>query len=313
MQNVEEAIRLLTEGEVVAIPTETVYGLACNALNINAVSKVFEIKNRPSFDPLIVHISSLNEVEKYAVYFPDPARKLASRFWPGPLTLILPKKGIIPDMVTSGLEYVGLRVPNHSLSLELLKNLPFPLAAPSANPFGYVSPTTANHVKDQLGTKIPLILDGGPSVVGLESTIVMFRENSPPELLRLGGISADSIRDLIGEIKVNIASHSKPHSPGKLDKHYATTTPFRWYSKSFDINSDGSRCGALVFKDHLKGIPKENQIVLSESGDVNEAARNLFSSMRALDKRNFSVIYAGDFPQSGLGAAINDRLGRAIH
>ncbi|MES2733756.1 MAG: L-threonylcarbamoyladenylate synthase, partial [Bacteroidota bacterium] len=177
--NISHAIDLLQQGEVVAIPTETVYGLAGNALNTKAVARIFSVKNRPTFDPLIIHTNSLEKVLQFVDEMPAQAKTLAQACWPGPLTLLLPRKDSIPDLVTSGLDTVAVRIPNHSLTLSLLEALEFPLAAPSANPFGYISPTTAEHVYNQLGKKIPYILDGGPCLVGIESTIVGFEDGEP--------------------------------------------------------------------------------------------------------------------------------------
>lgn len=225
-EDVQQAAILLKEGKLVAIPTETVYGLAANALDPHAVTQIFAAKKRPFFDPLIVHISGISEVEKYAVSIPGTALKLARALWPGPLTLLLPKKEIIPDIVTSGLDTVGLRVPAHPLTLALLKNLPFPLAAPSANPFGYISPTTAQHVADQLGDSISYILDGGPSTVGIESTIVGF-EGEDIIVHRLGGTSLEALEEITGtEVQLRLNNSSHPVAPGQLTSHYAPQKPF---------------------------------------------------------------------------------------
>ena len=285
--------------------------MAANALDEEAVTEIFKIKNRPFFDPLIVHIADKKEAEKYASYFPKKAKKLANIFWPGPLTLVLPKSETIPDLVTSGLPFVGLRVPNHPLTLQLLKQLPFPLAAPSANPFGYVSPTTAKHVEEQLGDKVSYILDGGPCEVGLESTIVMFENDEYPVILRLGGLSIEAIENCIGKVALNIASHSKPNSPGQLDKHYATRTPLKFVAE-VDINTIGkSKTGAIVFYKPFDFLPLEDQKVLSSVKSTEEAAHNLFAAMRELDNLNFDLIITETFPSKGLGPAINDRLNRA--
>jgi len=310
--DITHAANWLKKGEVVAIPTETVYGLAANALDEEAVTKIFKIKNRPFFDPLIVHIHSLEQAFKYVTNFPEKALQLANYFWPGPLTLILPKNNIIPDMVCSGLDYIGLRVPNHKLTLELLKQLQFPLAAPSANPFGYVSPSTAAHVADQLGDEISYILDGGECRVGLESTIVIFENNEEPQILRLGGISVQDIEKVVGKVSLNIASHSKPNSPGQLDKHYATRTPIRLMN-DLEIDSlDPSKTAALLFSKSLPNIPLTNQRILSPKGSTEEAAKHLFSAMRELDSKGFELIITEIFPSTGLGPAINDRLKRAM-
>lgn len=285
--------------------------MAANALNEEAVTDIFKIKNRPFFDPLIVHISDITEVEKYTTSFPEKAHKLAKAFWPGPLTLILPKSENISDMVTSGLPFVGLRVPNHPLTLQLLKQLPFPLAAPSANPFGYVSPTTAQHVKEQLGDKVSYILDGGPCEVGLESTIVMFEDEENATILRLGGLSIEAIENCIGKVSLNIASHSKPNSPGQLDKHYATRTPLKLITE-IDFNTiDITKTGAITFHAPFVFLPIENQRVLSQNKSTEEAAHNLFAAMRELDNLNLELIITENFPPNGLGPAINDRLNRA--
>lgn len=306
--SIQQAQTFLEAGQVIGIPTETVYGLAANALKAEAVAKIFEVKNRPSFDPLIVHIAYPSEVEKYASVFAGPARDLALKFWPGPLTLLLPKKPIIPHLTTSGLDNVGLRCPNHPLALALLRQLNFPLAAPSANPFGYVSPTKAQHVQDQLGDKIPFILDGGVSRVGLESTIVGF-ENGTPVIYRLGGLSVEAIEAVVGKVEVKLYSSSNPKTPGQLTSHYSP-------SKKVvigDIDSlirqhYGKSVGILSFKTQY-GL--ENAYVLSASGSLTEAAQNLFGMLRELDQLSVEVILTELVPDAGLGRAINDRLKRA--
>src|ERR1035437_8374682 len=201
--DIEKAKQILQEGGLVAIPTETVYGLAANALNKDAVFKIIEAKNRPHFDPLIIHTDSIEKVKLHVSDFPQWAQQLANAFWPGPLTLLLPKKNSIPDLVTSGLPQVAVRIPNHPLTLQLLKSLDFPLAAPSANPFGYVSPTNAEHVAAQLQGSVDYILDGGPCDVGIESTIVGF-EDGKITIYRLGGLAIEDIEKLVGKVQVKI-------------------------------------------------------------------------------------------------------------
>ncbi|HNH60761.1 MAG TPA: L-threonylcarbamoyladenylate synthase, partial [Cyclobacteriaceae bacterium] len=218
--DIAKAVELLTHDELVAIPTETVYGLAGNALSRTAVTKIFSVKNRPQFDPLIVHVPNLDKANDYVAEIPEQAKKLADKFWPGPLTLLLKKKSIIPDLVTAGLDTVGIRCPDHSLTRQLLQALPFPLAAPSANPFGYVSPTKPEHVNEQLGTKIQYILDGGPCPIGIESTIVGFEDNVPV-VYRMGGLSLEAIEETIGNVKLMTHSTSNPKAPGQLKSHYA--------------------------------------------------------------------------------------------
>ena len=203
----------LKEGKLVAIPTETVYGLGANALNLAAVAGVFTAKNRPAFDPLIIHQSSADRILQYAAYVPEAAAKLAVACWPGPLTLVLPKSDEVPQLVSAGLPTVALRVPNHPLTQEVLAAVGFPVAAPSANPFGFVSPTTAKHVADQLGDKIDVILDGGPCKVGLESTIISFPEGTPT-VLRKGGMAVEVLEEILGyPLEIKTHSSSRPDAP----------------------------------------------------------------------------------------------------
>lgn len=309
--NSHHAKEILQSGGLVAIPTETVYGLAGNALDGDVVSKIFSAKNRPSFDPLIVHVSSIEQAEQFVKDVPANALKLASKFWPGPLTILLKRKSVIPDLVTSGLDTVAIRVPAHDLTRELLSTLDFPLAAPSANPFGYVSPTTANHVNEQLGDKIDYILDGGACSVGIESTIVSF-ESEVPKVLRLGGLSVEDIEDVVGKVEVNIHSSSKPDAPGMLKSHYAPKTRIILREEFEQIEGALGNIGALTFGDLLPGIEPSRQFELSATKDLNEAARLLFTGLRALDQREDIDTIVTDFvPNTGLGKAINDRIKRA--
>ncbi len=312
-QDISRAKAVLAGGGLVAIPTETVYGLAGNALDGIVVAKIFAAKNRPSFDPLIVHVESISAASKYVQEIPEKAKILAEAYWPGPLTLLLKKKSIIPDLVTSGLETVAVRVPAHQMTHELLTSLDFPLAAPSANPFGYVSPTTAKHVNDQLGNRIDYILDGGTCDVGIESTIISFEQDTP-KILRLGGLSVEAIEQVIGKVVVAIHSSSKPDAPGMLKSHYAPAKRVV-LANEFDLNLslDTSGMGALMFDHYFSGIEQGNQFLLSESGDLNEAAKHLFTGLRELDQReNIHTIITEFVPNEGLGRAINDRLKRAI-
>jgi L-threonylcarbamoyladenylate synthase len=302
------AKQLLEEGELVAIPTETVYGLAGNALSIESITKIFLVKNRPQFDPLIVHVSSLHAVGDYVEYIPDQAKALAEKFWPGPLTLLLKRKNIVPDLATSGLDTVGIRCPDHLLTQELLAILKFPLAAPSANPFGYISPTKPEHVNEQLGGKIKYILDGGECPVGIESTIIGF-DTERPVVYRLGGLSIEEIEKVIGKVNVQIHSSSNPKAPGQLKSHYAPLKKFILGNLD-DLISIYSKhtIGVLSFQRNLN-IP--NQIILSPSGNLEEAAQKLFSALRELDKMPVDIILGELVPEEGLGRAINDRLRRA--
>ncbi|WP_207508849.1 L-threonylcarbamoyladenylate synthase [Telluribacter humicola] len=307
----ELAKSYLERGQLVAIPTETVYGLAGNALDQQAVLSIFEVKNRPSFDPLIVHIDSFEKLEGVVADMQEQARLLAEAFWPGPLTLLLPKNPDIPDLVTSGLDTVAVRVPNHPLTLALLGSLDFPLAAPSANPFGYISPTQAKHVETQLGDKIPYILDGGEAGVGIESTIIGFPEGMPL-VYRLGGLAIEEIEKVIGPVQYLPHSTSNPQAPGMLKSHYAPRKPFQLQEKvdQATLSSDAPT-GYLLFDKYLDEVPIEYQRVLSPEGNLLQAAHNLFSYLRELDAMDVQEIRAEMVPDTGLGRAINDRLRRA--
>jgi L-threonylcarbamoyladenylate synthase len=312
-KDIKKAKALLQAGELVAIPTETVYGLAGNALNPDAVAGIFSVKNRPSFDPLIIHTNSLEKVHEFTLDIPEPLDRLAAHFWPGPLTLLLPKKSIVPDLVTSGLDTVAVRIPQHPLTLSLLKALDFPLAAPSANPFGYISPTTARHVEAQLGKKIPYILDGGASKVGLESTIVGLEEGQVT-VYRLGGLEISRIEAIVGPVKLLAHSSSNPKSPGMLKSHYAPKAAFVLGDLEKLVpmyQKNGIPFGLLSFSKDFPSVPIGFKKQLSASGDLYEAAKNLFAHMRALDSVDVSVILAELLPDEGLGKAINDRLKRA--
>jgi L-threonylcarbamoyladenylate synthase len=307
-KDINKAKQLLEEGQLVAIPTETVYGLAGNALDAEAVTRIFQAKNRPQFDPLIIHISALEKASLYANHIPPKARDLAKAFWPGPVTLLLERKPNIPDLVTAGLATVGIRCPDHPLTSRLLDAIDFPLAAPSANPFGYVSPTTPQHVNDQLGEKVAYILDGGPCRVGIESTIVGF-DNDMPVVYRSGGLSVEDIEKVIGKAALQINTSSNPKTPGQLRSHYAPGKKVMVGNLEELIPQFRSQpVGILTFQ---KDLQRPFQYILSRSGNLDEAARNFFSALRAFDKLPIEVILAEYVPDTGLGKAINDRLRRA--
>jgi L-threonylcarbamoyladenylate synthase len=309
--DIDKAIQLLKAENVVAIPTETVYGLAGNALSSKAVADIFSIKNRPSFDPLIIHTSDLNKIGAFVQEIPDLARRLAEHFMPGPLTLLLPKTPAIPDIVTAGSERVAIRIPNHPVALKLLDALPFPLAAPSANPFGYISPTTAKHVADQLGGKIKYILDGGPCSVGLESTILGF-ENGHPTIFRKGGTTIEAIEKVIDKVEIKPFSTSNPQAPGMLKSHYAPKAPVILGDLQQLIKEHSTeKVGVITFHNRIEGIPGDHQLILSPNKDMREAAQRLFAGMRQLDQQELDIILAELVPEEGLGVAINDRLRRA--
>ncbi|MEQ9380490.1 MAG: L-threonylcarbamoyladenylate synthase [Imperialibacter sp.] len=311
-QDIRQAKALLREGELVAIPTETVYGLAGNAFNPHAVASIYEVKNRPTFNPLITHTDRLEKAAGYVQSVPPLAKKLAETFWPGPLTLLLPKATSLPDLVTAGSDLVAVRIPQHPLTLSLLQQLDFPLAAPSANPFGYISPTTAEHVSEQLGSKIAYILDGGACSVGIESTIVGV-EDDTIVVYRLGGISTEDLQQVSQRVRMHEGQrHEMPTAPGMLKSHYAPARKVIIGNLSeLILRYDPERTALISFRNLHPQIPEAHQRVLSASGDLNEAAQQLFSALRQLDKLPVEVILAEFVPNYGLGRAINDRLTRA--
>ena len=308
-QDLEQATNLLYNGNVVAIPTETVYGLAANALNSDAVLEIFKVKERPFFDPLIVHVHSVTAAAQWVEEIPEAAHLLFEAFSPGPLTILLPKKNIISDLVTSGLPQVAIRIPNHPLALALLEKTNLPLAAPSANPFGYISPTSSQHVFDQLQGKIQMILDGGTCEVGVESTIVGFEEGKTI-VYRLGGLEVEAIEKVVGKVVIKTNNSSNPKSPGMLKSHYAPRKPLYLQPIEDDFFIEiNKKIGVISFS---KSFPQANiQQILSLKGDLHEAAKNLFSAMRFLDEQDIDIIIAEPLPNKGLGRAINDRLKRA--
>jgi L-threonylcarbamoyladenylate synthase len=310
-KNIDIAKKALENAGLVAIPTETVYGLAANALDTHAVLKIFEAKDRPFFDPLIVHVGSLIQVANYAVLSDERLIKLANCFWPGPLTLLLPKKANVPDIVTSGLDRVAIRIPNHSLTLELLGQISYPVAAPSANPFGYVSPTEPDHVNKQLGEKVDYILDGGKCNVGIESTIVGI-EDGDVCIYRLGGLSVEDIESCVGTVSLRINLSSNPKAPGQLKNHYAPSKPlFIGNIEDLHQKNGEKKIAAIVFGNHPTKLKDLTYFNLSKKGDLSEAAVNLFTTLRLIDEGDFDLIIAELLPDSGLGRAVNDRLRRA--
>ena len=306
-----EAVRILKSGGLVALPTETVYGLGANALDEQAVAKVFKAKNRPSFDPLIVHVASVDQARLIAEVS-DEAAELFEKFSPGPLTLILPKKQIVPDLTTSGHTTVAVRIPNHPITLEVIRNSGLCIAAPSANPFGYTSPTMAAHVIEQLGDRIDAVLDGGPCEVGIESTILEL--TNTPRILRLGGLSLESIQDSMGKVMIE-SSSSNPKAPGMLSSHYNPGVHVRLFESLDELlaqykSVNKSSIGLLIMGD---GPSESNIYNLSPSDNDLEAASRLFTGLHELKSKDVSEIWSHYLPEKGLGRAINDRLKRAAH
>ncbi len=313
----QSAAALLRTGHLVAFPTETVYGLGADATNPLAVARIFEAKQRPTFDPLIVHIAELSQVERVVSQFPATARLLTTEFWPGPLTLVLPKRDIIPDLVTAGLPGVGIRIPRHPVAIELLKAAGCPVAAPSANPFGGISPTTAQHVADGLGSSVDCIVDGGPCAVGLESTVLSLMTERPV-LLRHGGCPLEDIECLIGPVEIARSDPSRDDAaqpaPGMLSRHYAPGTRLIVIAhQQLAEPIAGLRCGLLTAgKQPFSGRFVRIE-TLSDDGNLQTCAANFFAAMRTLDASDLDVIIAHEFPPHGLGVALNDRLRRAAH
>jgi L-threonylcarbamoyladenylate synthase len=309
--SIRQAAEIIKKGGLVAFPTETVYGLGADAFNPVAVARIFEVKRRPYFDPLIVHVSDPADLKKLVTKIPPNAKKLMERFWPGPVTVVLLKKDEVPDIVNAGLPTVAMRMPKHPMALSLIEQAHCPIAAPSANPFGYLSPTTAEHVRNQLGDQIDFILDGGPCEVGVESTIISFEEKRP-RLLRPGGVPLEEIESVIGTVEVSTAEVDRPAAPGMLPRHYAPRTPIvlEWDEKDFN-SKKSKKIGLLAFQEPVSSIKFHHVEILSKRGDMREAAANLFAAIRHLDTLNLDLILAEAIPEIGLGRAIMDRLRRA--
>lgn len=310
--DISKAVQLLSQGDIVAIPTETVYGLAGNIFIEDAINKIFDVKQRPRFNPLIVHLNNIDQVPEIVREFPEKAQLLAKNFWPGPLTLILPKKSSVPDAVTAGKDTVAIRIPDHPVTLELLKELPFPIAAPSANPFNRISPTRSSHVEEYFKDSIPMILEGGECNRGIESTIIGF-ENNEPIIYRLGSLELEKIESVIGKVQVKNKKESAPNAPGMLAKHYAPKTRIILVddlTKSI-ASYPNQAIGVLKFTGEVEYANITKIELLSKAGDLSEAASNLYNALHALDNSDLDLIIAERFPNHSLGKTINDRLERA--
>lgn len=309
------AAQALREGRLVAFPTETVYGLGADALNEYAVAGVFAAKERPEFDPLIVHLADTIFLKQVVSDIPPVAQALCRQFWPGPLTLVLPKQEKIPDLVTSGAPTVAVRVPDHPMARQLLLEAGIPIAAPSANRFGQLSPTTARHVAEQLDGRIDWILEGGPCRVGVESTVVRPVDDTV-EVLRFGGITIEALEACLGRpvrIAPPVIDEQTPAvSPGTLASHYAPTVPLALLSPADSIRPPEGPIGWLAFrvKPDLSR-PGDFVEILSPEGDLQTAAANFFAALRRLDAAGVFLIIAEPVPEEGLGRALNDRLRRA--
>lgn len=306
------AADMIRAGNLVAFPTETVYGLGCNAFNAQAAARIFAVKQRPAFDPLIVHVEGRAMLSALTTDIPSNAERLIDAFWPGPLTLVLPKHPQVPSTVTSGLSTVAVRMPAHQAAMALLRMAGCPIAAPSANPFGYVSPTTAEHVYDGLGEQVGLVLDGGPCDVGVESTILSL-VGTHPEVLRPGSVSLEDLRDVLGPDVRLACSHPLSPMPGTATRHYATRTPVTVLSRPGERPSvpSGRRVGLLALS-ATDGLDDRYAVVeiLSPNGNLQDIAHRLFAALRWMDRQHLDHLYVEPCEQAGLGAAIMDRLRR---
>ncbi len=312
--DVKYASDLLRKNELVAIPTETVYGLAGNIYSETAIRAIFQMKGRPLYNPLIVHIASRDQLNDFVINVPKVALKLADTFWPGPMTLVLEKKDNVPDLITAEKPTVAVRIPNHQLTLKLLANLDFPVAAPSANPFGRISPTKASHVVEYFDGKLKMVLDGGTCTKGIESTIIGF-ENDKAVIFRLGSLSKDKIEQITGPIQLKNKAENNPVAPGMLSRHYAPKTPFVVVENATQYcdTIESKKLAVLKFQETVSVINNSivKTIVLSDSGSFEEAASNLYNAMHELDSLKVDCIVAELFPNTDLGTTINDRLRRA--
>jgi len=305
-----KATAIIKSGGIIAFPTETVYGLGADAFNPLAVARIFEAKSRPLFDPLIVHIADLSQINLLAAGIDKRAGRLAGRFWPGPLTLVLPRHERVPGIVTAGLDTVAVRMPDHLIALDLIKRSGTPIAAPSANRFGYISPTKAAHVLEQLGDRVDMIIDGGNCSVGVESTIIRLTDERNV-ILRPGGIPVEEIEAIIGPVEVVPETATASEAPGRLLSHYSPSVPVQLADSLREIDFSSTGAGFLLFRRPDFDVPLERTEILSVDGDLNEAAANLFSSLHRLDGMGLRIIIAEPVPERGLGIAIMDRLRRA--
>jgi L-threonylcarbamoyladenylate synthase len=308
MGALKEGAQIIRNGGLVAFPTETVYGLGADTGNAAAVARIFEVKARPRMDPVIVHVADPEGAKRYGD-FPKIADRLMTKFWPGPLTLIVDRKPSVPAIVTAGLATVAIRIPAHSAALALIREAGCGIAAPSANPFGYVSPTDARHVAEQLGDAIDLILDGGSCTVGLESTILSL-SGPTPRILRVGGIAIEDLELILGRLDIRVDPSGKPQAPGQLMRHYATHTPLEIADEIMEQPHANEKVGLLSLAEPENREKYDAVEVLSPSGDLREAAANLFRALRRLDSLSLDKIIARPVCEQGIGRAIMDRLRR---
>ncbi|WP_439131390.1 L-threonylcarbamoyladenylate synthase [Polaribacter sp.] len=311
-KDIQKAVVLLNNEELVAIPTETVYGLAGNIFSEKAIKRIFETKKRPFFNPLIVHIATIAALQDIVAEVPEKAKLLAETFWPGAMTLVLKKHKNIPDLITAGKDTVAVRIPNHTTTLQLLTQLRFPLAAPSANPFNNISPTKPEHVAHYFKDDIKMVLDGGACKNGIESTIIGF-ENGEPIIYRLGALALEDIEAVVGKVTVKNKKEQNPDAPGMLQKHYSPLTKTILTSTVLnDIQLYANKkIGVLTLSSSYKNKGIKSEIVLSKNNDLQEAASKLYDALHQLDHQKLDIIIVEKMPDVGLGKSMNDRLERA--
>ena len=310
-ENIMKAAEVILAGGLVAFPTETVYGLGGNALDAKAVASIFEAKRRPSFDPLITHIADLGKLEELADIRDKRVYDLAEKFWPGALTLIVPKRDIVPSLVCSGLPTMAVRMPDHPIALSLIRQSSGAVAAPSANSFGYLSPTEAVHVEEDLGSRIDMVLEGGPCRVGVESTVLDLTRESPI-ILRPGGLTRQEIEAVLGPVEQFNRTTTSPTAPGQLEMHYSPRTVLHIVDHLSQVPvASRIRAAALIYSDASRGDGFAASELLTPSGSPVEAASRLFSALHALDQKSLDCIYAERIPEEGIGRAVMDRIYKA--
>ncbi|MDA3793053.1 MAG: L-threonylcarbamoyladenylate synthase [Elusimicrobia bacterium] len=318
---IKKAAKFIKQGKLVAFPTETVYGLGADALNSDAVLKIYEAKKRPRTNPLIVHVASMSDVFQITEEVPDSAIKLMEKFWPGPLTLVMKKSGIVPKVVTGGLNTVAVRMPQNSIALELVRQSGRPIAAPSANIFTRTSPTSAQHVIDDLEDKIDVVIDGGSTDVGVESTIIDMTDK-PYKILRPGGIPLEELKEVLKEVENNDGHVKKIRSPGMMPKHYSPKADLILFEKKKNrlknmkeeaekYRQKGDSIGILVTEENKDKFKSFKTKVLGPGSDYKSCAANLYRLLREFDKEKVDIILAEGLKREGLGAAIMDRLQKA--
>lgn len=307
-----EAKKIVESEQIIGLPTETVYGLAGNAFSEKAIRSIFQLKKRPLNNPLIVHIGNIDQLAAITIEFPSKARVLVEKFWPGPLTLLLKKSQRISDLVTAGQEIVAVRIPKHPKALELLNQLDFPLVAPSANPYQSISPTSAKHVERYFGNELELILDGGPSTNGLESTIVGF-DGDQAIVYRLGALTIEEIEACIGKVEIQHTTKKDIKTPGMAKKHYSPKTPVIVTDSVQEIvgQYETKKIAVVCFNQLPIMNNLGHSIIYSFHGDMKKAAAQLYALLHELDMQNLDTIILEEFPNSGLGKTINDRINRA--